>query len=59
MKRGCARFGIHSETKQRAWLMLADAGFNAKAVLSPLDIIPPIRRRGIMISGVAVASCFV
>lgn len=45
LKRGCAHFGSHSETKQRTWLMLADAGFDAKK-LSPLDIIPPIRRHG-------------
>jgi hypothetical protein len=45
LKRGCARFGTHSETKQRTWLMLADAGFDAKN-LSSLDIIPPIRRHG-------------
>jgi len=45
LKRGCARFGTHSETKQRTWLMLADAGFDAKK-LSSLDIIPPIRRHG-------------
>jgi len=45
LKRGCARFGTHSETKQRTWLMLADAGFEAKK-LSSLDIIPPIRRHG-------------
>lgn len=45
LKRGSARFGTHSETKQRTWLMLADAGFDAKK-LSSLDIIPPIRRHG-------------
>jgi hypothetical protein len=45
LKRGCARFGTHSKTKQRTWLMLADAGFDAKA-LSVLDIIPPVRRHG-------------
>lgn len=45
LKRGCARFGTHTETKQRTWLMLADAGFDAKK-LSALDIIPPIRRHG-------------
>jgi len=45
LKRGSARFGTHSETKQRTWLMLADAGFDAKN-LSALDIIPPIRRHG-------------
>jgi hypothetical protein len=45
LKRGCARFGTHSETKQRTWLMLADAGFDAKH-LSLLDIIPPVRRHG-------------
>jgi hypothetical protein len=45
LKRGCARFGTHSETKQRTWLMLADAGFDAKK-LSSLDIIPPVRRHG-------------
>lgn len=45
LKRGCAQFGTHSETNQRTWLMLADAGFDAKQ-LSPLDIIPPIRRHG-------------
>lgn len=45
LKRGCARFGTHSETNQRTWLLLADAGFDAKH-LSPLDIIPPIRRHG-------------
>lgn len=45
LKRGCARFGVHSETKQRTWLMLADAGFDAKN-LSPLDVIPPVRRHG-------------
>lgn len=45
LKRGCARFGSHSETKQRTWVMLADAGFDAKK-LSSLDIIPPVRRHG-------------
>lgn len=45
LKRGCARFGTHSETNQRTWLLLADAGFDAKK-LSSLDIIPPIRRHG-------------
>lgn len=45
LKRGCARFGTHSQTKQRTWVMLADAGFDAKH-LSPLDMIPPIRRHG-------------
>ena len=48
LKRGCARFGTHSETRQRTWLMLADAGFDAQH-LSPLDIIPPIRRHGKLI----------
>jgi len=43
LKRSCARFGTHSETKQRTWLMLAEAGFDAKK-LSSLDIIPPLRR---------------
>lgn len=45
LKRGCARFGTHTENKQRTWLMLADAGFDSKN-LSPLDIIPPVRRHG-------------
>ena len=45
LKRGCARFGTHTETKQRTWIMLADAGFDAKT-RSPLDIIPPVRRHG-------------
>lgn len=45
LKRGCARFGSHSETKQRTWVMLADAGFDAQK-LSSLDIIPPLRRHG-------------
>lgn len=45
LKRGCSRFGTHGETKQRTWLMLADAGFGAKQ-LSALDLIPPIRRHG-------------
>lgn len=45
LKRGCARFGTHRETKQRTWRMLADAGFDAKH-LSPLDILPPVRRHG-------------
>ncbi len=45
LKRGCARFGTHSKTKQRTWVMLADAGFDAKK-LSLLDIIPPVRRLG-------------
>lgn len=49
LKRGCARFGTHSETKQRTWLMLADAGFDAKN-LSPLDLIPPIRRHGKLVA---------
>jgi hypothetical protein len=30
LKRGCARFGTHNKTKQRTWLMLADAGFDAR-----------------------------
>jgi len=45
LKRRCARFCTHSRTKQRTWLMLADAGFDAKR-LSSLDIIPPIRKHG-------------
>jgi hypothetical protein len=45
LKCGCARFGTHSKTKQRTWEMLADAGFDPKK-LSPLDIIPPVRRPG-------------
>ena len=45
LKQGCARFGTHSEPKQRTWVLLADAGFDAKQ-LSPLDIIPPVRRHG-------------
>jgi hypothetical protein len=45
LKRGCARFGTRSHTKRRAWLLLADAGFDTRD-LSPLDIIPPIRRHG-------------
>ena len=48
LKRGCARFGTHSPTQQRTWLMLADAGFDAQH-LSPLDIIPPVRRHGKLI----------
>lgn len=45
LKRGCARFGTHSASQRRTWLMLADAGFDTQG-LSPLDIIPPIRRHG-------------
>lgn len=45
LKRDCARFGTHNKTKQRTWLMLADAGFDAQN-LSPMDLIPPIRRHG-------------
>ena len=47
LKRGSARFGTHEKNK-RAWLMLADAGFDAQE-LHPLDIIPPIRRGGNLI----------
>jgi hypothetical protein len=49
LKRGCARFGTHRKTKQRTWLMLADAGFDAQH-LSPLDIIPPVRRHGKLVN---------
>ena len=45
LKRGCARLGTHGQTKQRTWLLLADAGFDAQN-LSPMDSIPPIRRHG-------------
>jgi hypothetical protein len=47
LKRGCARYGTH-ENRQRTWVMLADAGFDAQE-LHPLDIIPPIRRGGNLI----------
>jgi hypothetical protein len=47
LKRGCARYGTH-EKRQRTWMMLADAGFDAQE-LNPLDIIPPIRRGGKLI----------
>ncbi len=47
LKRGCARYGTHAN-RQRTWMMLADAGFDAQE-LHPLDIIPPIRRGGKLI----------
>jgi len=47
LKRSCARYGTH-ENRQRTWMMLADAGFDAQE-LHPLDIIPPIRRGGRLI----------
>lgn len=45
VKGSCARFGAHGKSKQRTWLMLANAAFDTKD-LSPLDLIPPIRRHG-------------
>lgn len=45
LKRGCRRFGKRTPQGRRAWLLLADAGFDGTS-LSPLDLIPPIRRHG-------------
>ena len=47
LKRSCARYGTHVN-RQRTWMMLADAGFDAQELHS-LDIIPPIRRGGRLI----------
>ena len=46
LKRGCARFCTHNETKQQTWVVLADADFDNQ-ILSPLDtIILPVRQQG-------------
>ncbi|NJO83286.1 MAG: transposase [Blastochloris sp.] len=44
LKRQAAAFG-HQRNGRRAWLFLADAGFDAKGVTA-LDLVPPIRRNG-------------
>lgn len=46
---GCARFCNYSKTKRRTWLMLTDVGFDTKN-LSSLNIIPPIRRHGKLVT---------
>lgn len=49
LKRECRRFGKRTPQGCRAWLLLADAGFDGTA-LSPLDLIPPIRRHGKLVA---------
>lgn len=46
LRRGATRYGRH-EHGRIAWLLLADAGFDAQEI-GELDLIPPIRRGGVL-----------
>lgn len=49
LKRGCRRWGKRDAHGRRAWLMLADAGFDGVSV-SALEVVVPVRRGGKVVS---------